>query len=336
MSKIHYFQRYSSPENTITNNTLQLLARIYEYSALRASRFLTDVTGESIDIGIEINQQKGIVTSQQKQTKKAIPDGTIIQRSFKVLIESKRGGGFDEKQLLRHAEGFDGESQQILLLLTKQHINTEEKCRISESIKNEYPSVVFCNATFETICTSLGGLFADHESDMRTLSDDYVDYCNDAGLVDQTPYLMRIVPCGISFEINRKHGIYFDPSDRGYRRHDYIGIYKDKAVRVLWKIESIFDVDYEGGRLDKTLIQGCDTDKYDGKLATVIGDAEEQCGYKIAKGHRFFCGMPIETNYVKASFGGLYGKRFVNLKEEIGDFVDVFEVSEKLKGKHWR
>ena len=29
MPKIHYFQRYSSVENTVTNNTLQLLARIY-------------------------------------------------------------------------------------------------------------------------------------------------------------------------------------------------------------------------------------------------------------------------------------------------------------------
>lgn len=90
MSTIHYFQRYSTPENTITNNTLQLLARIYEYSASRASNFLTDVIGESIDIGIEINQQK--------QANKTVPDGTIIQRSFKVLIESKRDGGFDEEQ----------------------------------------------------------------------------------------------------------------------------------------------------------------------------------------------------------------------------------------------
>ena len=29
MSRIHYFQRYPSVENTVTNNTLQLLARIY-------------------------------------------------------------------------------------------------------------------------------------------------------------------------------------------------------------------------------------------------------------------------------------------------------------------
>jgi hypothetical protein len=54
MSKIHYFQRYSSIENTVTNNTLQLVARIYDQSAPVASKLLTDVTGEPIDIGIEI------------------------------------------------------------------------------------------------------------------------------------------------------------------------------------------------------------------------------------------------------------------------------------------
>ena len=81
MPKIHYFQRYSSKENTATNNTLQLLGRIYSYSPLKASQFLTDPTGESIEIGIEINQQV--------RGGRAVPDGQVIQRSFKVLIEAK-------------------------------------------------------------------------------------------------------------------------------------------------------------------------------------------------------------------------------------------------------
>ncbi len=44
MSKIHYFQRYSTPENTVTNNTLQLFARIYNYSASQASILLSGIT----------------------------------------------------------------------------------------------------------------------------------------------------------------------------------------------------------------------------------------------------------------------------------------------------
>jgi len=50
--------RYSSKENTVTNNTLQLITRIYNYSNAIASKLLSDIIDESIEIGIEINQQK--------------------------------------------------------------------------------------------------------------------------------------------------------------------------------------------------------------------------------------------------------------------------------------
>ena len=81
MSRIHYFQRYSSVENTVTNNTLQLFGRIYEYSARAASRLLSELTGQAVYIGIEIAQQNRSSTS--------VPDGTIIQSSFKIAIEAK-------------------------------------------------------------------------------------------------------------------------------------------------------------------------------------------------------------------------------------------------------
>ena len=118
MSKIHYFQRYSSVENTVTNNTLQLLARIYDYSAAAASSLLTDITGEPVDIGIEI--------AQQERVGNAVPDGAIIQRSFKILIEAKVDSPPDFDQLVRHAGAFGGEAQKVLLLLTKQPIGALE------------------------------------------------------------------------------------------------------------------------------------------------------------------------------------------------------------------
>lgn len=76
MAKIHYFQRYSSLENTVTNNFLLLIARIYDASPAKASEFLSAVTGNPIEIGMEISQQN-------KNAPKSIPDGALIQRSFK-------------------------------------------------------------------------------------------------------------------------------------------------------------------------------------------------------------------------------------------------------------
>lgn len=326
MPKIHYFQRYSSVENTVTNNTLQLLARVYAYSTTQASQLLTELTGESIEIGIGINQQE--------RGQGSVPDGAIIQRSFKVLIESKVDSATDTDQLLRHADSFSGEDQKVLLLLTREPIG-EAGDDIKKQVSTRHPNVIFKNVTYEEICRAATSLFREYEYEMRALVDDYVEYCNDAGLFDQSRYLMRIVPCGQSLVINRKYGIYFHPSDRGYTRHQYLGIYKDKAVQALWSIDSVFDIDYDGVRLSKTLIQGRDTDEYDGKLLAIIKDAEVECGYEIATGHRFFCGTPIDTNYIKSSSGGIQGARFVNLREVIGEFSSASEAAQKLMGKQW-
>lgn len=156
MSKIHYFQRYSSIENTVTNNTLQLLARIYDYSASQASKFLGEITGdESISIGIEINQQG--------RAKESVPDGAVIQRSFKILIEAKVDAGIDVDQLVRHARSFSNEAKKILILLTRETMEKEKEEQISQKISKINPSVVFKNVTYKGICKALEGLFKDYE-----------------------------------------------------------------------------------------------------------------------------------------------------------------------------
>ncbi len=331
MSKIHYFQRYSSLENTVTNNTLQLLARIYNYSNSKAAELLLTLTGMEIEVGIEIHQQR--------REKKSIPDGMIIQRSFKVVIESKVNSQPDEDQLLKHTKAFSQEDKKILLLLTKNPIERNKAEKIKRKILKHCAGVTFCNITYEDICKAIKPLFQEHEYEMRDLVKDYEEYCNDANLFDQSKFLMRIVPSGNSWKINRQYGIYFHPSDRGYTRHQFVGIYKEKTVQAIWKIDSVFDIEYSRSKnllVKKTLIQGRKTDDYDKKLVAIIKDAEKECGYDIVTGHRFFCGMPVEdTEYKKSSSGGIRGARFVNLQEVIGDFKTTSEVAQKLKEKVW-
>ena len=327
MSKIHYFQRYSTVENAVTNNTLQLLARIYDYSASQASKFLTEITGESIDIGIEINQQE--------RAKESVPDGAVIQRSFKILIEAKVDAGVDVDQLVRHARSFSNEAQKLLILLTMETIGKEKEESISQQISKMNPGVVFKNVTYEGICKAIAGLFKDYEYEMSSLAEDYIEYCNDANLFDQSKYLLRIVPCGESVEINKRYGIYFHPSDRGYTKHSYVGIYANKVVQSIWAIDSVFDIEFDGTTLQKTLIQGRNTDEYDGKFVAMIKAAKAECGYEVDSGHRFFCGIPKDTHYEKSSSGGIQGARFVNLRETIGQFSDAADVAAKLKGKFW-
>ena len=328
MSQIHYFQRYSSKENTVTNNTLQLLARIYSYSPSKASEFLTDLTGEPIEIGIEVNQQK--------RAKQAIPDGQVVQSGFEILIESKVDASPDINQLLRHAKAFTGKDKKLLLFLTNRQLGKDKCAKLKRKISRM--GVIFANTTYEEICKKAKGLFEEYEREMRDLVDDYEEYCNDTDLFDQSKYFMRIVPCGESLEINKRHGIYFHPSNRGYTNHRFLGIYKDKTVQAIWKIDCIFDVNYKAGKLEKTQVDGRVTKDYDEKLVKIIKDAKDECGYAIEVGHRFFCGEPIETNYEKSSPHGIQGHRNVNLKEVLGDFndEDVEDIARKLREITWK
>src|SRR5690625_5575961 len=43
MARVHHFQRYSSYENTVTNNTLLLIARIYAYAPQKAAILINEL-----------------------------------------------------------------------------------------------------------------------------------------------------------------------------------------------------------------------------------------------------------------------------------------------------
>ena len=322
MPRIHYFQRYSSPENVVTNNTLQLFERIYSYSPEKASQLLTELIGEPIEIGIEI--------TQQNRAQQSVPDGQIRQRSFKILIETKLDSGSDVDhidQLRRHSETFSNEDQKILLLLTKKSL---EESHVSSRLAQ---GVIFKSITYEDICNAIKDLFSEYEYEMRALTEDYVEYCIDTVLLDQSKEWMRMVPCGNTLDLNKKYGIYFQPSDRSYSPHQYVGIYSEKAVHTIWRIDSVFDIEYRDGELRKELVEGRDICEYDNKLVAIIRDVTD-----IESGYRFFCGVPKETKYVKSSFGGMLGARFVNLREVIGDDFDCLDVSgiaDRLRDIEW-
>lgn len=329
MSQVHYFQRYSSPENTVTNNTLLLLARIYDYSPRAASTLLSGLTGEAIQIGIEI--------AQQRRAQVSVPDGVIIQRSFKVLIEAKVDAPADINQLLRHAESFGREAQKVLLLITKR-VDRRLEQQVSQELKKTHPDVVFCNVTYEDICKATSYLFREYESQMADLIDDYAEYCNEAQLFDQSRFLMRVVPCGTSVDVNRRFSLYFHPSDRGYTEHRFVGIYASKSVKAVLEPEAVFDVALMDGVLSKSVVQGMDDGKYDDAIRHAIGAAREECGYDLTTGNRFFCGSMMDTDFQKESPYGIQGPRILNLADylEVSDELSLSAVAAGLRGRSWK
>ncbi|VAW14657.1 hypothetical protein MNBD_ALPHA12-426, partial [hydrothermal vent metagenome] len=94
MSGISYFQRYSQKENHATNNTMLVLRYFYNESPKKFEEIIGELTGGTVSIGVEFNQQ---IRGQN-----SVPDAQISQRPFDIFIEAKLDGALDENQLERH------------------------------------------------------------------------------------------------------------------------------------------------------------------------------------------------------------------------------------------
>src|ERR1035437_3726134 len=117
MSEIHYFPRYSQPENVVTNNTLLLLLRLREYNHFKFDKFMGALCGEQ---EIQLAGSLGLQFQQQKKTGtgESVIDGFIVQDSIKIAVETKRDPAFDVAQLEKHLEMFGSEQDKLLILLT--------------------------------------------------------------------------------------------------------------------------------------------------------------------------------------------------------------------------
>ncbi len=338
MAETTYFQRYSSKENTVTNNTLQLFSRIYDYSPGAFADLLNEIAGTAdddrqIEVGPSIIQQSGSGSS--------VPDANIHQQSFRLLLETKTEASISTDQLRRHTSAFRGETVRVLVLITKSLPNEQELKNLTQVVDKEDSSIIFNVVDFRRLCDQVEALFQPYEREIRVITDDYRSYCREVGVLDRSEEVMRIVPCGDSHELNEKYGIYYHPADRGYTPHAYVGVYVDKRVTSLWRIRSVLDVTLDArGNLDKKRIEGEDTSQYDQSIKSIVREARSRCGHEIAEGHRFFCGEPFSTDFKKTSKYGIQKNRYCNLKEKLEavnvDLGSPEEVARALRDCEWQ
>lgn len=327
MSKIHYFQRYSQPENAATNNTLQLISKICEYSSYKASELFSDIFSEALYVGLQIEQQKKFSDS--------IPDAYIMQQGFKIVVEAKIDTAVSDSQIYNHAKCLSGDAGKFILLITKIKTSREQEQRIRDKLASN--NISFASITYKDLCEKVKKLFNDYEEEILHIVEDYELYCSEVNLIDQSEHMMRIVPCGDSYILNQKYAIYYTPKDRGYSKHTYLGIYKEKSVNTFFKIDSIIQMNFEDEAFTKVTLEGRDTDDYNSRIKDIIVEAKKVCGHNIGNGHIFFCGIQTHaTNYRKISPGGIMGARMHNMKERIGEFTTCEDLAEKMKNVTWK
>lgn len=233
--KIHYFQRYHEKENVATANTMLLLSRLYSYSSDKFFRFLkSEYFADSFE--------PEIVFTLQEKSVDSIPDATITQEGFKIVVETKLTDWFYSDQLMRHMKSFGDEKNKVMITLASEPM-AEAKLADFEKQLKEYNAtqvhpVIHINTTFETMANAIREVIDDRDYEMQEVLDDYLNYCYTDGLIpvsDSWKYL-RMQLAGTTLDFNTANNVYYDNTERGFRAHDYLGLYKQKSLRAIGKV----------------------------------------------------------------------------------------------------
>lgn len=358
MSKIHYFQRYSTRENVVTNNTLHLLHRIYIESPKIFESIIYDLCGEKsksiLDVGPTFEQQTGGNGS--------IPDGNIKQKPFNLLIETKLGDGFDVTQLKNHMDGFSKTENNILIGICRQNlVSKNDKEDLNKTAVSK--KCLFEIVTFSQIISSCRTRIPTFRFEMAEMLDDFEEFCDSENLLEPSEDVMCVFPCGDSIELNKQYSIYFCHKDKSPKSEiQYVGFYTNKAVRALGKLTRRVNLDvmYKGSRIidvldDSKILFELDPKNQNITLQSsdnspipqnvhddVINFMKEsllQWGWLICNDHTFFILDDLhECNFKKITLGGMLRYRYFYLEELIDDWKKdsaVSDICSKLNQLTW-
>lgn len=337
MASLNQFQFYSQAENTITNNVLLMMSRLYDIRPQFYETFLNSLVDSSWEYTSTPNFQQ-----QVGDLGKGVVDGHIHIPATSIIIEAKKSGKERTDKLLKYVDNFPSHGKNLLIHLSNERYSEQEIEKIRKNVLDKRKSGVvwFESITYEDLNDSLAGISASApwENQLTKLQEDFDQYCQSHGLLFSRDYMLRAMACGQSYRLNEKHKFYFDLARRGYSSFGYLGIYFQKAVRFIGKVEVNVEADLtdDGELIVKNGVAL--TSRQKERLVSAIKETED-AGWWIRKDHRFFLFDEddfYETMYRKSTSGGIFRVKYINLKEVIKPWPDsTRELSEKLKTKSW-
>lgn len=335
--RISQFQRYSQKENTVTNNVLLMLSRVND---LKVDYFKTLIEKLS-DGEQEYYPQPNFL--QQVSSNKGIIDGFIEVVASKIVIETKLAQKELISKLTKYGEVFRKNSQNQLWHLSSKKYNDREVDKIKSKLKEQYSGIPiqFNNLTFLDLIENLEQVFEenDHDYELKLLFEDFRDYCYEARLIRDSSFKLLFVPTGFSYDWNMKHKIYFCPVNWHKQEFTYFGIYNDKSIRSISKIEAKVVADFDFDNKELNLFSKDITDRQKERLLNALIDlGESQSGlkYYILPEDEFY-----KINFQKKSKGGIQGHRYKDLKayfteEDIkSERINTELIASSLNGKIW-
>lgn len=330
MSRVHYFQRFSQKENVDTNNTLLLLSRIQASDPRLFRKVLAELFGDELSGKLEIGVQFAQQVSAPSGT---VPDGMLFQSSFRIVLETKRHTKFDRKQVEGHLSSFADESTKVLLLLAPERTDV----RVPGAREMD---VAVVSRSFADIITACRRAKVHEDLSLREIVEDYELYCNESELIANDVDRVMAIAVGATLAENLELCLYYAPTDRGFQKHRYVGLYSNKAIRAIGKLENVVCADLVGGKLSVKRSTSAVTPEQEARIMKAIELAPGH-GYDIRADHRFFLVEQfVRTDFRKTSSGGLLAKRYFSLRDELDLAADaelpgMDEIAKALQNCTW-
>lgn len=280
----------------------------------------------ALEVGAQFEQQTASAGG-------GIPDASIFQSSFRLVIETKRGPEFSPEQLGRHLSAFGAESLKVLLLLMPE--------RDLVALPDKPPDVHVVSRTFSDLIAACRDASLHANTSLRELVEDYEQYCHDSDLFAGESERLLVVPVGTTLGDNLELLLYYAPSTRRFQKHTYLGLYAGKRVQALGRVENVVTAEIASGDLViQQSSQAVSPDQKD-RIREAIARAPNH-GYDISLGHTFsLVAQFFETEFRKSSSGGLPGKRYFNLREELAvnggaELPDIVHIARALRERTWQ
>lgn len=232
----HYFQRYSSKENWVTNATLLLLSRLNHHDPRYFQTAINAVLNNTIEIStaVEFQQQQG------GHGNKNIIDGLITQPSFAIAIETKLYDNQDTSQLIRHLESLREKADvKVLLALSVNDTDDSILKQIRKEIQegNHDSNIKPASTTYQKIIDAIQEVISPNDLALQEILDDYISLCDEHNLLNTRSRTMLAVPVNKSIETNLAKNIYYHAANRRYNRlFTFIGFYSYKKLRAVGRI----------------------------------------------------------------------------------------------------
>ena len=334
--KIHYFQRYHKGEDVATANTMLLLSRLYAYSSNKFFQFLKEQFFGDIIFEPELS------FVLQDKSKESVPDATITQPSFKLVVETKLTDWFYQDQLIRHLSKFKNEEYKVLITLSSELMEQKKKELVDKAIaeyNEKYQThIIHVNTTFELLAQGVQDVITDRDYEMQDVLDDYLDYCNNDKLIviPDAWKKMRMQLAGTTMDFNVAENVYYDNIDRGFSQHDYLSLYKQKSIRAVGKITAIITAVLKDGELQYNAERGELTEERKQIIARAIEDGKKY-EYVLDAHRYFFVDKFYETDFPKVTPRAPMGSRMFDLTEVLGvqDLPKTEQIAVLLKEKSW-